>query len=47
MTTWLSIGILFTFAAIAFVIYRWGNMKCIGVTPVRKFTFIAILFTSG
>ena len=47
MTTWLSIGILFTFAAIAFIVYRWGNMKCIGVTPVRKFTFIAILFTSG
>jgi len=47
MTIWLSIGILFTFSAIAFVIYRWGNMKCIGVTPVRKFTFIAILFTSG
>ncbi|MFT7053119.1 MAG: glycine betaine transporter [Psychromonas sp.] len=47
MTIWLSIGILFTFAAIAFVLYRWGNMKCIGVTPVRKFTFIAILFTSG
>lgn len=47
MTTWLTIGILFTFAAIAFVIYRWGNVKCIGVTPVRTFTFIAILFTSG
>ncbi|GLO63087.1 choline transporter [Vibrio sp. MACH09] len=47
MTTWLSIGILFVFAAIAFVIYRWGNIKCIGVTPVRNFTFIAILFTSG
>ncbi|AZG36343.1 MULTISPECIES: BCCT family transporter [Shewanella] len=47
MTTWLSIGILFTFIAIAFVIYRWGNMQCVGVTPVRKFTFIAILFTSG
>jgi len=47
MTLWLSIGILFTFAAIAFVVYRWGNMRCIGVTPVRNFTFIAILFTSG
>lgn len=47
MTIWLSIGILFIFAAIAFVLYRWGNMQCIGVTPVRKFTFIAILFTSG
>jgi len=47
MTTWLSIGILFIFAAIIYVLYRWGNMKCIGVTPVRKFTFVAILFTSG
>ncbi|KIO37164.1 choline transporter [Shewanella sp. cp20] len=47
MTAWLTIGILFTFAAIAFVLYRWGNVKCIGVTPVRTFTFIAILFTSG
>lgn len=47
MTTWLTIGILFTFTAIAFVIYRWGNVKCIGVTPVRTFTFSAILFTSG
>ena len=47
MTTWLTIGILFTFASIAFVIYRWGNVECIGVTPVRTFTFIAILFTSG
>ena len=47
MTIWLSIGIIFIFAAIIFVLYRWGNMKCIGVTPVRKFTFVAILFTSG
>lgn len=47
MTTWLSAGILFTFTAIAFVIYRWGNVRCIGVTPVKTFTFIAILFTSG
>ncbi|MDX2319544.1 MAG: BCCT family transporter [Moritella sp.] len=47
MTSWLTIGILFTFAAIAFVIFRWGNVKCVGVTPVRTFTFIAILFTSG
>lgn len=47
MTIWLSTGIIFIFAAIIFVLYRWGNMKCIGVTPVRTFTFIAILFTSG
>ncbi|WDE13428.1 BCCT family transporter [Thalassomonas haliotis] len=47
MTTWLSAGILFTFAAIAVILMRWGNLRCIGVTPVRTFTFIAILFTSG
>jgi len=47
MTAWLSTGLLFTFSAIAFVLYRWGNMKIVGVTPVRTFTFIAILFTSG
>ncbi len=47
MTTWLSAGLLFTFIAITFVIYRWGNVRCVGVTPVRTFTFIAILFTSG
>ncbi|XPF95733.1 BCCT family transporter [Colwellia sp. RE-S-Sl-9] len=47
MTPWLSAGILFTFAAIIFVLYRWGNIRCVGVTPVRTFTFIAILFTSG
>ena len=47
MTPWLSAGILFTFAAIIFVLYRWGNVRCVGVTPVKTFTFIAILFTSG
>jgi len=47
MTTWLSAGLIFTFAAIAFVLYRWGNVRCVGVTPVKTFTFIAILFTSG
>ena len=47
MTAWLSAGILFTFAAIALVLKRWGNIRCVGVTPVHTFTFIAILFTSG
>ncbi len=47
MTTWLSAGILFTFAAIALILFRWGNIRCVGVTPVKTFTFIAILFTSG
>jgi choline-glycine betaine transporter len=47
MTVWLSAGIIFTFTAIVFILVRWGNVKCIGVTPVHTFTFIAILFTSG
>ncbi len=47
MTTLLSAGLILTFAAIAFCIVKWGNIRCIGVTPVHTFTFIAILFTSG
>lgn len=47
MTALLSTGILLTFAAITLILYKWGNIRCIGVTPVRTFTFIAILFTSG
>lgn len=47
MTLWLSTGLIFTFAAIALILYKWWDMKCIGVTPVHTLTFIAILFTSG
>ena len=47
MTLWLSAGVIFTFCAICFVLMKWGNLRCIGVTPVKTFTFIAILFTSG
>lgn len=47
MTLWLSVGILFTFAAILFVLVRWWDLVCIGVTPVKTLTFVAILFTSG
>jgi choline-glycine betaine transporter len=47
MTIWLSAGILFTFFSIACILVKWGNIRCIGVTPVSTFTFIAILFTSG
>mgnify|MGYP003140511367 CR=1 FL=1 len=47
MTLWLSAGLIFTFAAIALILYKWWDIQCIGVTPVRTFTFIAILFTSG
>ncbi len=47
MNLWLSVGIIFTVLAVLFLLYRWGNLRCIGVTPVHTFTFIAILFTSG
>lgn len=47
MTLWLSAGIIFTFASILMILLKWGNMRCVGVTPVSTFTFIAILFTSG
>jgi glycine betaine transporter len=42
LTTIISGGVL-----VAFCIWKWGNVRCIGVTPVPLFTFIAILFTSG
>ncbi|WP_022963084.1 choline transporter [Halopseudomonas pelagia] len=47
MTLWLSIGLLFTFTAIIFVLCKWWNTLCIGVTPLPVLTFVAILFTSG
>ncbi|MFU2509670.1 BCCT family transporter [Pseudoalteromonas sp. ASV78] len=47
MTIWLSAGIIFTLLAITAILVKWGNVRCVGVTPVRTFTFIAILFTSG
>jgi len=33
--------------AIALILVKWGNIRCVGVTPVSNFTFMAILFTSG
>lgn len=47
MTLWLSIGLLFTFTAIVFVLCKWWNTRCIGVTPLPVLIFVAILFTSG
>ncbi|MGY0399866.1 MAG: BCCT family transporter [Ostreibacterium sp.] len=40
-------GITLVAVATIFCLYKWGNVRCIGVTPVTTFTFIAILFTSG
>lgn len=47
MNILLSAGIIFTLLAVIFCLVRWGNVRCIGVTPVKTFTFMAILFTSG
>eukprot|EP00493_Phyllostaurus_siculus_P024909 UN25252 len=47
MTIWLSAGIIFTLLAVITILFKWGNVRVVGVTPVRTFTFIAILFTSG
>jgi choline-glycine betaine transporter len=47
MTVWLSAGIIFTLLSVAYILFKWGNMKVVGVMPVKTFTFIAILFTSG
>lgn len=47
MTVWLSAGIIFTLLSVAYILFKWGNVKVVGVMPVRTLTFIAILFTSG
>ena len=47
LTTILSAGVLLAFALVIFIVLRWPNLRCIGVTPVPLFTFVAILFTSG
>jgi choline-glycine betaine transporter len=47
LTTWLIAGILLTLVAIGMILFKWGNIRCVGVTPVGTFTFLAILFTSG
>ena len=47
MTLWLSAGLIFTFLAILFILFRYGNVPCEGSDPVHWFTFVAILFTSG
>ncbi len=43
----LSFGVLLALGLVAFIVVKWWNLRCVGVTPVHLFTFIAILFTSG
>jgi choline-glycine betaine transporter len=47
MLEWLSAGIFLTMVAIIAIIVKWGRVRMIGVSPVKTFTFISILFTSG
>ena len=47
MALWLSAGVIFTFLAVGFVLFKWGKVVCVGTSPATLFTFIAILFTSG
>ena len=47
MSSWLNIGLLTSYAFIAYILIKWGNIRCIGVTPLRTPVFMAILFTSG
>lgn len=47
MTTWLSLGLLFSYGMIAWILLRWGREKIEGATPASLPVFIAILFTSG
>lgn len=43
----LSVAIVLTLAASAWVLLRYGRVRCRGEMPTSLFTFIAILFTSG
>ena len=47
MSSWLIFGLIMSYLCIAYILIKWGNMKCIGVTPLRTPVFMAILFTSG
>jgi len=47
LTIIISVGVLLVLSLVAFCLWKWGDVRCIGVTPVPLFTFIAILFTSG
>lgn len=47
MTSILIAGITLALLLVLFCVIKWWNLRCVGVTPVHLFTFIAILFTSG
>jgi len=47
LTIIISVGVLLVLFLAAFCLWKWGNVRCIGETPVPLFTLISILFTSG
>ncbi len=47
MSLILSIAVAVTFLTALVLATRWANVRCVGEIPVSRFTFIAILFTSG
>ena len=47
MSNWLIFGLLASYIFIAYVLIKWGNIRCTGVTPLKTPVFMAILFTSG
>ncbi len=47
LTTIVSVGMVLVFTLVLVSLWKWGNVRCVGTTPVPLFTFMAILFTSG
>ena len=47
MSNWLILGLFTNYICISYVLLKWGNVRCIGETPLRTPVFMAILFTSG
>ncbi|MFK7859583.1 MAG: hypothetical protein AB8B64_12215 [Granulosicoccus sp.] len=43
----IMLGVLLALGLVVFCVFKWWNLRVVGVTPVPLFTFIAILFTSG
>jgi choline-glycine betaine transporter len=43
----LSLAVAVTLLTALVLATRWGHVRCVGEIPVSRFTFIAILFTSG
>lgn len=47
MTEWLSLGLVFSYGVIVWMLLRWGTREVEGTTPAPLLVFVAILFTSG